>query len=132
LPFVAVPTSAERPHQEPHNPGQRGLVDTIGTDLEEGVERRRLGDNDHAGNSAQEPGCERRSPPREVKDHARWLERRLAIESNERLEPGPDERPGTWAGRPASHRLVEEGFDEALRRKIGPVDRWGRARKSRA
>jgi hypothetical protein len=115
LPFVAVPTSAERPHQEPHNPGQRGLVDPIGTEVEEGVERRRLGDNDHARNSAQEPGYERRSAPREVKDHARRLERRLAVESNERLEPGPDSPPGARARRPAGDRLVEERFSETLR-----------------
>jgi hypothetical protein len=85
----------------------------------------RLGDNDHAGNSAQEPGHERRSAPREVKDHARRLERRLAVESNEHLEPSPDEAPGARARRPVRNRLVEERFSETLPRQIGPVDRRG-------
>ena len=60
-----------------------------------------------------------------MKNHASRLERRLAVEREERLEPGPDERPGTWAARPARDGLIEEGFDEALRREIGPVDSRG-------
>ena len=45
--------------------------------------------------------------------------------TDKRLEPGPHDRPGTRAGRPADDRLVDERFSKTLRRKIGPVDRWG-------
>ncbi len=108
--------SAECSHQEPHNLDQRGLVDPIGIEPKQRVQRRRFGDDDHAGKCAQEPGYERRAASREVKDHARRLERRLGIESEECSEPGPDERSATRAGRPARNGLVEERFDEALRR----------------
>jgi len=65
-----------------------------------------------------------------VKDHARRIERRLAVESNERLEPGPDESPGLRARRPVGDRLVEERFSETLRGQIGPVDRGAGPEKS--
>jgi hypothetical protein len=50
-----VSASAQRPHQQPHKPDQRGLVHPIGIEAEERVERCRLGDNDDAGKCAQEP-----------------------------------------------------------------------------
>jgi len=53
------------------------------------------------------------SAPREVKNHARRLERWLAIERDKRLEPGPYQWPAVRAGRPTRDGLVEERFDEA-------------------
>ena len=67
-----------------------------------------------------------------LKDHARRLERGLAIESNESLEPCPDKLPGARAGRPAGDGLVEERFSETLRPKDRRSRRLRRARKSRA
>jgi hypothetical protein len=101
------------------------LVDLVGIEPEERVKRPRLGQDDDAGKCAQEPGHERRSTPREVKDYARRLKRRLRVESHKRVEPSPDKRPGARAKRPAGDGLVEERFDEVLRREVGPVDRRG-------
>ena len=55
-----------------------------------------------------------------------WIERRLAVEGQQRIEPGSDERLGPRAGCPARNGLVEERLDETLGREIRPVD--GRVR----
>jgi len=69
--FVAVPASPQRPHQKPHYLHQCGRIDPIGVETEKRVQWRRFGDSHDAGQCAQEPGYQRRSASREVKDHAR-------------------------------------------------------------
>ena len=67
--------SPQRPHQKPHHLHQRGPIDPSRLETEKRVQWRRFGDNHDAGQCAQEPGYQGRSASREVKDHARRLER---------------------------------------------------------
>src|SRR5271155_629093 len=57
-----------------------------------------------------------------MKDHACGLQRRLAVEGDQRIEAGPDQRPGTRARHRAGNGLVEKRFDKTFFGQVGPVD----------